>query len=137
MKKVLLGICLALLLFSCRKANEISSLTKQAVGTWELEESVCGICTNPYTTFPPGNNNLLILSANGAYEKRKQDTVLSSGSYSIISSKECNKSGDPAMMINTTTGSGLQFIQISNDKLTLSTPACYADGVVNTYHRVK
>ena len=138
MKKGLLFLLFISILISCKKDNEITDLKNEISGTWELEKDLCGVCTNSVINYPPGNKNLIVLSSDGSFERKNQDTLVFKGNYSIQRNKECNQtSGDMALIIKEGSTPTPRFIQITADKLTLSTPYCYQDGVISTYRRIK
>lgn len=136
MKRLFLLVIFIALCCSCKKENELNDLKNKITGTWELERNVCGMCPTPVTIYPPGSNNLIILYADGSFERKKQDTLLFKGTYSLQKNKECNATaGDDALTTNEY--SSAWFITCSNNKLELSIPYCYTDGATNTYRRIK
>jgi hypothetical protein len=138
MKKYLFGLLFTAILVSCKKENAINILKDKIAGTWEIEKIECGLCINPITNFPPGNNNLIIFNTTNVFERKQNNTSVFTGNYSIVSSKECNQStGDMALLTNENNPSSPLFIQIVNEKLQLSTPYCYADGAITTYRRIQ
>lgn len=138
MKKAFFLLLILPILFSCKKENDISNLRIKIIGTWELEKNICGECITQVSTFPQGNGNIIVLSANGTFERRKHDTLLFKGYYSLKKNKECNKrSGDIAFSTNESSTPTPFYITIDTDKLELSTPYCYADGAINIYTRLK
>jgi hypothetical protein len=138
MKKSVLFIAFMAIFFSCKKQDEMAGLQNEIIGTWELEKIFCGLCTTPVVDFPFGNNNIIILSSNGMYERKKNDTLLFKGTYSVLKSKDCNTTtGDMALLINEGVNPTPMFINIIGDKLELSTPYCYSDYNAVSYHRIK
>jgi hypothetical protein len=137
MKRLLLFVAFIAVFCSCKKENELGDLKNEIAGTWELEKIVCGLCTFPVIDFPPGNGNIIILSPDGSYERKKQDTLLVRGTYSVLKSKECSPAGDRALIINEGSNTTLMFIKISTDKLEVNTPYCYTDYNATTYRRIK
>jgi hypothetical protein len=135
MKKGYFLVALIALSMSCKKANELTDIKAQIVGTWELERYSCGECPPSLQTFPPINRKLIIVSSDGTFERRVGDSVAFKGNYSIKRSTECNKSGDPAFLTNESSNASPLFIRFDGDKLMLSTPYCYTDGAVSIYHR--
>jgi hypothetical protein len=137
MKRLLLFVAFIGVFYSCKKENELGDLKNEIAGTWELEKNVCGLCPFPVINYSPGNGSIIILSPDGSYERKKQDTLLVKGTWSILKSEECSPAGDRALIINEGANTTSMFIKISTDKLELSTPYCYTDYNAITYRRIK
>jgi hypothetical protein len=140
MKKGFLFLIFITIFISCKKENdnEVTNLKNEISGIWELEQYMCSLCINPVINYSPGNQNLILLSVDGSFERKIHDTLLFKGNYTIQRNKECNQSsGDMALIISDGPNPTPQFIQIVADKLILSTPYCYQDGAKSTYRRIK
>lgn len=138
MQKIILSLfSVAVLTASCKKEHNVNALKNQLAGTWELERAICGECLIPNTSYAPGNGNLLIFGNDGSFQRKKQDTVLFNGTFSVIISKECSSNGDQALTTSESAGATPQFINIYTDSLVLSTPSCYQDGGSTVYKRIR
>ena len=138
MKNFFLLATTVLILVACKKENDIGNLKTAIVGRWELKSRSCGECVVPFVRFPAGTGDIIVLSANGDFERRAKDTLLFKGNYDLQKSKLCNeKQGDIAFLTSEVAFQTPSFISVKNDTLTLSTPYCYLDGTVNKYRRVK
>lgn len=139
MQKISLSLfSIVLLMASCKKEHNVNALKDQLSGTWELERTICGECFVPNTNYAPGNGNLLVFGDDGSFQRKKQDTVLFTGTFSVIISKECSSNGDQALTTNeSSTGTTPQFIALNADSLVLSTPSCYQDGGSTIYKRIR
>jgi hypothetical protein len=111
----------------------------EVAGTWELDKIMCDLCIPPVSTFPPGNGNIIVLSANGSYESKKHDTLLFSGSYTLQEKEDCfERSSNLTFSTNDSANTlSNNYIIIEDDKLTFSTPNCLADGATTIYRRIK
>ena len=137
MKKAVFILPFTLLMLSCRK-NEVTDFQKCVTGTWELQRRICGECTDPLRIYANGNGNVIVLAADGTYERRKQDTLVFKGTYTLKKHFECNKtSGDIALFTNEYANASPLYMILENGKLQLSTPYCYADGAITEYRKVK
>ena len=130
---------IVLIFFSCKKDNSTVGFRNKITGSWELEKNVCGECITPVTNFPRGNGNIIILSANGTYQRKKQDTLLFSGNYTLQEKKDCfARSSNYTFSTNENPNPvSYGYINLENDKLIFSTPNCFADGSVTTYRKIE
>jgi hypothetical protein len=133
MKKVFFFLLPALFFLSCSKEKVDSS---SFTGVWEYENFSGYPFNNNYQ--PPGNGRIIVLSANGNFERRQHDTVLFKGRYFLKKQKDCY---EEEKKIHFTTSDTLfhwdQYIHIDMEgKLKLSTPNCYQDGGTVTYRKI-
>ncbi|RDC66377.1 hypothetical protein AHMF7616_05008 [Adhaeribacter pallidiroseus] len=117
---------------SCSKDNDISH---KFTGKWEYERYIGYPFTD--TALPPGNGQTITLTNNGIFESRKQDTVLFVGKYTIKQRKDCYKRDNTWLLSTDDPYFKEVYINIENNKLTLSQPNCYADGGIIYYRRLK
>ena len=96
-------------------------------------------CITPVSNFPQGNGNIIILSADGDYQRMKQDTILFSGNYTLHESKDCfARSSNYTFSTNeNVTVTSYGYIAIENDKLVFDTPNCFVDGGTTIYRRIQ
>src|SRR5690348_8585126 len=80
-------LILTIFIFSCKKDNEMRSLKKEIVGTWEIEKFIGYPFTQP--PYPPGNGQIIVIGDNGDFERRKHDTLVFKGHYSMRRKKDC------------------------------------------------
>lgn len=139
MKSQLLLLLFVTIIFSCKKENDLNDLKNKISGKWELRQIICGECPNPITYFLQGNGNVIVLSTEGIFERRIDDSITFQGSYVLQRNKECNKAtGDIALSTNERSDPRpVFFVQLDADNLQLSTPYCYADGATSIYRRVE
>ncbi|HEX7906269.1 MAG TPA: hypothetical protein VF487_20485 [Chitinophagaceae bacterium] len=138
MKGQLLLLLFVTIIFSCKKENDLNDLKNKISGKWELRQIICGECANPITYFLQGNGNVIVLSTEGVFERRIDDSITFQGSYVLQRNKECNKAtGDIALSTNEGSDPRPLFVQLDADNLQLSTPYCYADGATSIYRRVE
>lgn len=135
MKNTILIAFVLLLLASCTKEDEVPAVYRQFAGTWEQEQFI-GFPGN--ITLPPGNGRLLVLGADGIMESRRRDTVLYRGRYYLQQKTDCHPR-ENTLYFTTSDSSYLWegYIQLTNDKLTLSTSNCLADGGTTIYRRAE
>ena len=86
MKKTFPAILSVLLFFSCKKDSNLF-LNNRFKGVWEFENFSGYPFNNNY--LPPGNGRIMVLSADGSYERRQHDTVLFRGRYFLKKQKDC------------------------------------------------
>ncbi len=123
---------------SCKKEEQADKqIQSQLSGQWELEYYLCGECVIPPTVYPQGNGNIIEFAKNSRFIRKLKDSITFDGRYAIITSKECNKSGNLALQTNETINGSVKFITFENSKLQLSTPGCYADGAISIYRRIE
>ncbi len=132
MKPLLINSLLLLLFSSCKKEN---NLRLQFAGKWEFENFSGYPFNNNYQA--PGNGNIIVLTEDGQFERRKFDSVSFRGNYSVQKKKDCLPRETDLLFTNTETGSSERYISIENGKLTLSTPNCYQDGGTASYIKVE
>ena len=82
---------------------------------------------------PAGNGNKIILSGSGGFERRRNDTLLFKGNYSLHHKQDCySRESDIVITTNEQNNSEL-YITIENGKLIFDTPNCYTDGALTYY----
>jgi len=85
------------------------------------------------TNYPAGNGNKIILSGSGGFERRRNDTLLFKGNYSLHHKQDCySRESDIVITTNEQNNSEL-YITIENGKLIFDTPNCYTDGALTYY----
>ena len=139
MKKLISLSLFIFLIFSCKKNNEIQNFKTEVSGSWELEKTICGECTTSLTVFAPDNGNILVLTSDGSFERKKHDTLVFKGNYTLQSKNDCFSRSDN-LAFSTTENPGntsLLYVSIENNKLTFSTSNCYADGSTQVYRRIQ
>ena len=122
--------------FSCKKENEENLLKKEIVGIWELEKFV----GYPFTqsTLTSGNGSVIVIGGDGLFERKKHDTLLFSGRYSVLRKKDCyERNNDMIFSTNESSSGDYRYIGIKDGKLSLGTPNCYQDGGVAYYRRLE
>jgi len=121
-------IFFAVLLLSCQK----SKLKKDIVGVWELEKVAGWVVGNPY---PPGAVTFII-KEDGTFQHKLYDSVTSSGTYEIRTQKDCHpRSTDKIFWTNQP---GVPYyIELGDDKLTLSTSFCLVETWSIYYKRLR
>jgi hypothetical protein len=127
-------LCILLVLNSCKKDN-LSSYRNQFSGKWEYVRYVGYPFT--FTTLPPGNGNIIIITADGSFQRNKYDTIIFKGKYSLIEKKDCYgdenyiffKTTDPFFVENST-------ISLAGDSLNISTSNCLQDGGTSIYRKL-
>lgn len=135
MKKVFLLILLACF-FSCKKDDQVNTLKKDIVGTWELERFVGYPFNQPL--LPPGNGRIIVLGEGGLFERKQHDTLVFRGTYSVTRKKDCHeRNTDIIFSTNESSSGDYQYLEIDDGKLLLSTPNCFQDGGVAYYRRLK
>ena len=136
-KSILLVVLIVVGLYSCKKEGSVAEVRSKLRGTWEIKSTNCGICPIPVTNYPVGNGNTITFFTNGGFERKKQDTLITIGSYIVAKDKECNTPDNRALTIKEGSRTTIFFIDVDNNELTLSTPSCYADGAVTSYRKVQ
>lgn len=127
---------IALFTFGCKKENKLTFSKSNLVGKWELGRSICVECAVPLTTYPTGNGNFIIFGEDGSFERKKNDSLIFKGTYSLIISKECSSLGDQALITSEFPDTTPQFISVFTDSLEIRTPSCYQDGGSIIYSKV-
>lgn len=135
MKNTILIAFLLLGLGACKKDSGELENFRSFAGTWEAEQFI-GFPGN--VVLPPGNGRLLVLEADGMMESRHHDTVEYRGRYYLQYKQDCHPREDN-LYFTTNDSSYLWegYIQRTNDKLTLSTSNCLADGGTTIYRRIR
>ena len=132
MKQTLLLCVFSIILFSCKKEHT-SLLKAQISGEWRYLKTVTFEMTFP---LPGDSAKAIFIGSDGSFERRHNDSVLFKGTYSLIEQKDCY--GDENKFLFKTsdeTAEDGNYITISNDTLSLSTPNCYADGGITFYKK--
>lgn len=128
MKQVLISLLCIIFLFSCKKETPTNS---DYAGTWEIERSQSIVGTIIY---PPGNGQVIRLTASSSYESINADTLVYRGNFYLEKKQDCD--GETKHMMFKTSESPTEFrIYKEGDKLVLSTSACYSDGGIGWYRR--
>ena len=70
MKKIFTFLILLTILTSCKKDTEAIDLKNKISGKWEIEQYSCGECTIRSISYLPGNGNIIIISADGTFERK-------------------------------------------------------------------
>jgi hypothetical protein len=135
MKKIVPVLLFAFILFSCKKRNGLFP-EKRFEGVWEFENFSGYPFNSNY--LPPGNGRIIVLLPDGSFERRQQDTVLFRGKYFLNQQKDCTEDQKKThFTTNDTAYSWDVYIDLASDKLTLTTPKCYADGGTAFYRKVE
>lgn len=135
MKKVLLLLLITLIAFSCKKDEELDTFENKLIGTWEYEQVMTYDTT---ATYLPGNGNLLLIGADGSYERRRNNTIEFKGTYTLQVNKDvCDRETNMVLITNETSSAMYNYVNIENGKLSLSTPCTYVDGGTAYYRRVQ
>jgi len=124
---------LILFILSCNK--EIRQTKKEITGTWEFE-TFSGYPFN--NTLPPGKGRIIVIRKNGDFERRQHDTVVFKGSYTIKKKEDCLER-DNDLLFSTSEDSYkiTGYIEIVNEKLSISSSNCLADGGTVYYRRIQ
>ena len=135
MKKIFPVLLFIFLFVSCKKSNDLFP-DDRFEGVWEFENFSGYPFNNNY--LPPGNGRIIVLSADGTFERRQHDTVLFRGRYFLKQQKDCYEEQKKThFTTNDTVYSWDVYIDIAAGKLTLTTPNCYADGGTAFYRKVE
>ncbi len=132
MKKIFVVSSLLVVFLACKKD---SNLSKEFIGKWEYERYSGYPFTN--TFLPPGNGQIIVLYDNGIYERRMHDTVLFKGNYSISKKDDCHPRENKVYFTNNDSYSSSGYIEIANEKLTLSSSNCLLDGGTTFYRKLE
>ncbi|MEP6746442.1 MAG: hypothetical protein ABJB86_01880 [Bacteroidota bacterium] len=130
MKQCIAVASVLCLLAACSKEK----LEKKVTGMWELENFSGYPFNNNYQ--PPGNGNIILISSDGSFERRKHDTVTFRGAYSIKNKKDCYPRETNWFFSTTEPNSTGMYIDTEDNKLTLSTPGCIQDGGTTSYRKL-
>jgi hypothetical protein len=135
MKNTILIALVICLVTGCRKEEDLSAAYRPFAGTWEQEQFIGFPGT---VTLPAGNGRLLVLGKDGILESRRRDTVLYRGRYYLQQKTDC-RPRESTLYFTTSDSSYLWegYIELTNDKLTLSTSNCLADGGTTVYRRIE
>lgn len=131
MKKSILIWTSLLLFFSCKKESELNQFKKKISGVWEQEKAT-GLVT---ITLPPGNGQIVVIKEDGGFERKKHDTLLFQGVYSLATATDCSPRADDTLM--QTNDGAAYYVNLENEKLVLSTSNCVADGGGAIYRRIQ
>ena len=125
-----------MLVSSCRKESDQKELWNKFSGTWEYERYSGYPFSNTY--LPAGNGRIIVLSENGDFQRKKNDTVLFKGRYSITSKSDCQpRANNWFFTTNDTAFQWGEYIEIENERLVLSTSNCLMDGGSVFYRKLK
>lgn len=109
---------------------------KDIVGSWEIEKFVGYPFTQPL--YPPGNGQIIVLGADGRFERKKHDTLVFQGNYFLQRKKDCSERNKDIIFWTTeSSSSDYRYIDVEEGKLTLSTPSCWQDGGTAYYRRIE
>ncbi|WP_462250938.1 hypothetical protein [Ferruginibacter sp.] len=131
MKNILGIIMMFALLSSCKKDN-LAAIKNEIAGTWELRSSATYSAVN---NFPPGNGYIIEFGNNNSYKRKKQDTLLFEGKYTLTQKKDCYGTALQTFITTTQPNSQEFIIAVIKDTLTLNTSNCLSDGAVSEYTR--
>jgi hypothetical protein len=135
MKKIFPALLFVCIFFACKKGTELF-LYSRFKGVWEFENFSGYPFNNNY--LPPGNGRIIVLSADGGFERKQHDTILFRGRYFLEKQKDCYEEQKKIhFTTNDTANSWDAYIDISSGKLTLSTPNCYSDGGIAFYRKIE
>lgn len=136
MNKLLLIISIAGLLLSCKK-TKLSVTYHEVAGTWEYEQYI----GYPFmqTALAPGNGKIIVLGADGSFEKRQHDTLLFKGTYKLREKKDCHpRESNTAFYTSQSTDDVYNYIEVDEQgRLVLSIPNCFADGGLTYYRKIE
>jgi hypothetical protein len=133
MKTIFFFILSVLLFFSCKKYQAGKELSKEILGTWEMETFIGFPST---ISFPRGNGNTVAFLPGGTIEKKQSDTIVFQGTYSLDKKADCYPSDNDVILRTSEDSNYYQYIEVKNGKLTLSTPNCYVDGGTSYWRKL-
>jgi len=135
--KQVLPFLLIILLVSCAKdVEDFTEIKNEIAGAWEYE-TYAGYPFNN-TVLPPGNGNIIVIHKNGTFERKQHDTLLFSGFYELERKKDCyQRSTDILFSSNVPLYTAGHYVEVKNEKLTLTTPNCMMDGGTAYYRRIR
>ena len=131
--KTLICIFLVLSLASCTK--DFGEIENDMIGTWEYER-YSGFPFN-IPPLPPGNGQIIVMGENGKFERKQQDTLLFSGSYSLDKKKDCYDKKRKVTFSTSDNPGSYSFIEVSDGKLILSGSSCNEDAGASIYIRIR
>jgi hypothetical protein len=135
MKKLWAVIASVIVLIACKKQDN-SFVRSGFTGAWEFENYSGYPFTNNYA--PPGNGRIIVLYPDGSFERKQHDSIMFKGRYFVKKQKDCYSDEEKNhFTTNDTATSYDAYINIESGKLTLTTPACYADGGRAYYRRIE
>jgi len=142
MKRPIVLVLLMFILFSCKKERELKNLKEDIVGIWEIELSAgeAHITTGGTNTtnYPPGNGQTIVFSGSGAFERRKYDTVIFKGVYSLKHKEDCQpRQGNIVLTTDEYSNIYGDYISIDSGKLFISSSNCMEDGGYSIYRRIQ
>lgn len=79
----------------------------------------------------------MVLKDNYVFERRKHDTIVFKGKYSLKYKKDCYPGNSDIVFSTTESTYNIFYIDIENGKLLLYTPNCYQDGGAGYYRRLQ
>lgn len=134
MKPLTIYLLALLVFFSCRKDHIPSEFKNKITGTWEIER-FSGFGS---VSFPPGNGRIIVLFANGSFERRQHDTVMFRGRYSLRTKNDCYPRDEKTFFsVNDNSYSMDSFIDVDDSgKLLLSSSNCLADGGTSFFRKI-
>ncbi len=125
MKQTFLFTISILLLASCKKDDQAAARA-QFAGAWEYYRFV-GYPFNA-APLPRGNRKIIVLGADGSFERRSHDTTTFSGRYTLNQRKDCYGDAQYTFIKSTDPSFAEYTIEISGDTLFLNSSNCLADG---------
>lgn len=135
MQKILAFLALAAIC-SCEKYIEVSGVEKQIIGTWEYEQYVGYPANEPPA--PAHNGRIIVIGADGGFERRQHDSILFRGTYTMQNKRDClDRSTDLIFSTNDPSTADAHYIDVAGGKLMLSSSNCLADGGTAYYRRLK
>jgi hypothetical protein len=133
MKKILILFLLANAFVSCKKDSVTSKIESQLIGEWELEVMSNMNGSNHYA---PGNGNILLFEKGNIHKRKKNNTIIFEGSFSIQIKNDCFNTGRNTFLSTTEPNPIEMYISIEEGALHLSTPNCYTDGSYLKYRKL-
>ncbi len=119
---------------ACKK--EITKLTSDVQGTWELVSRDGGWIG--HQEYSPGNGNIISFNGNNYSQKIKiADTIYQySGTFKIYSGKPCDVPTEQTLIKFNDTGDPASFA-LSEGKLVIGATQCIADGTTSIYKKIQ
>ena len=132
MKQLIAFALFIFLLSACKKDKQLG---QQFAGKWEFENFSGYPFNNNFQA--PGNGNIIVLSTDGSFERRKFDTVLFRGTYSVTEKKDCLSRTHNWYFSTSESNSTDRYIDFEGNRLTFSTPNCFQDGGTAYYRKLE
>ena len=105
-------------------------------GTWELAQYSGYPFNQPL--YPPGNGQIIILGADGSFERKDHSISVFRGNYQLTEKEDCHaRENTTIISTNENSWDDYQYIQAVDGRLALSTPNCLQDGGTVYYRRLE